>query len=68
MVDGDAPHTLAFIVSSVFKVLLVVCTQALRSEANFASVSGGADGGPAPMRSFRWAVWLSVRVSVSLCA
>ena len=36
MVDGDAPHTLAFIVSSVFKVLLAVCTQTLRSEANFA--------------------------------
>jgi len=53
MVDGDAPHTLAFIVSSVFKVLLVDCTQTLRSEANFACMSGGAEGGPAPLRSFR---------------
>ncbi len=56
MVDGDAPHTLAFIVSSVFKVLLTVCTQTLQGEANFTGASGGADGGLVPLRSFRTAI------------
>ena len=37
VVGGDAPHTLAFIVSSVFKVLPTTHTQTLQSEANFAS-------------------------------
>ena len=35
VVGGDAPHTLAFIVSSVSKELHTTRTQTLQSEANF---------------------------------
>ena len=37
LVGGDVPHTLAFIVSSVFKELRTTSTQTLRGEANFAN-------------------------------
>ena len=59
LVGGDAPHTLAFIVSSVFKVLPTNCTQTLQSEANFASKSVGAESKPARLH-FPKSQWLIV--------
>jgi len=68
MVDGDAPHTLAFIVSSVFKVLLTVCTQTLRSEANFAGECPEVRSAGLPCVHFPMSRWLFVSaVGLAVC-
>jgi len=60
VVGGDVPHTLAFIVSSVFKVLHTTSTQTLQNEANSASNTRRYRTASQPSVHFPASRWLVV--------
>jgi len=67
VVGGDVPHTLAFIVSSVFKVLHTTSTQTLQNEANSASNTRRYRTASQPSVHFPASRWLVVSAGRSRC-